>query len=216
VGAFDKLGWAWDPGNSEGVRIDIRGTQIEIDREIFENPFAHISGNIHFAGENFCATCDNLESDIGTTDIRVRRIVWSITTDSSPSDEIAHHQDRWKRFIVWHSLHSPGLLLEPPHLRPSMWNSRHEVRAARISDFSKLPPLLAPWTQQTSKRPAATYSGWRCQDKHRQTGLEGRDRKLRAITPSPSSYPYPAPNPDARSTSSDRASGPLKILRRSE
>ncbi|MDR1906682.1 MAG: LPS-assembly protein LptD [Puniceicoccales bacterium] len=83
------LGWALESDNSEGVRIDISGVQIEADRVTFEHPLAHVSGNVHIAGENFCARCEDLEYDMGTKDIHAKGVDMGIDRVYASAQEVS-------------------------------------------------------------------------------------------------------------------------------
>ncbi|MDR2372197.1 MAG: LPS assembly protein LptD [Puniceicoccales bacterium] len=60
--------------HSDGVRIEVGGVRIRADHLTFEDPLAHVSGNVHITGENFYAQCRDLAYDIRSKDIHINGI----------------------------------------------------------------------------------------------------------------------------------------------
>jgi hypothetical protein len=78
----------------EGVRIEVSGVRIRADRLTFEDPLAHVSGNVRMTGENFYARCEDLEYNVHTKDVHAHGVDIGMDRGCASAEEASLSQDR--------------------------------------------------------------------------------------------------------------------------
>jgi hypothetical protein len=68
-GYFAAAFGATSSGYFDGVRIEVGDVRIRADHLTFEDPLAHVSGNVRITGENFYGRCEDLTYDVHSKDI---------------------------------------------------------------------------------------------------------------------------------------------------
>jgi hypothetical protein len=93
-GYFAAVFGSTSSDHSDGVRIEVGGVRIKADHLTFEDPLAHVSGNIHITGKNFYGRCEDLMYDIRSKDIHINGIDIGIDRVYASAEEASFTRER--------------------------------------------------------------------------------------------------------------------------